>query len=66
MIAHALLTEAEAAEALGISPLTLRKWRCTGEQSIRYYKIGRKARYKPEDILEFIERAVRTSGVEAA
>lgn len=49
-----LFTNGQAAQILGISPQTLRKWRCTGHPQPRYIRLGNglKARvaYQPADI----------------
>jgi excisionase family DNA binding protein len=50
-----LLTEAEAAEWLGLSPLTLRKWRCLGTHPLPFLKIGKTIRYCESDVLRFLE-----------
>jgi hypothetical protein len=50
-----LLTEAEVAEWLGISPLTLRKWRCLRTHSLPFLKIAKVIRYKESDVLPFLE-----------
>jgi len=55
MSAPALLTEAEAAEQLGIAPRTLRALRSAGK--IRYVRPSpRKIYYKPEDVAEYLDR----------
>ena len=48
-----LLTEAEAAEALRLSPRTLRKARQDG--LLRYVLIGRAVRYTMADLESFVE-----------
>lgn len=53
MTAQALLTEAQAAEALQLCTRTLRKARQEGK--LRYVKYGRAIRYSPEDIAQFID-----------
>ena len=53
MTAPALLTEAEAAEALRVCPRTLRKARHDGRLS--YVLIGRAVRYTMSDLESFIE-----------
>ena len=52
----ALLNEFQAAERLSISVTTLRTWRCTRRVNLRFSKIGRAVRYRPEDIEAFIEK----------
>lgn len=53
MTAQALLTEAQAAEALQLCPRTLRKARQEGR--LRYVKYGRSIRYSPDDIAQFVD-----------
>lgn len=53
MTAPALLTEAEAAEALRICTRTLRKARQEGK--LAFVLIGRAVRYTPDDLQGFIE-----------
>ncbi len=58
-----LLTEAQAAGKLGVTAGTLSVWRATRRYSLRYIKIGRKVRYRPQDIEAFIEsRSVAGDG----
>jgi hypothetical protein len=47
-----LLDEGAAARALGVSPNTLRKWRCIGKGP-RYVKVGRLIRYRPSALEAF-------------
>ena len=54
MSAPALLTEAQAAEALQLCPRTLRKARQEG--ALNFVQIGRTIRYSPADLARFIER----------
>lgn len=49
----ALLTEAEAAQALSLCTRTLRKERQAGR--LRYVKVGRTIRYSPDDLAAFID-----------
>ena len=44
-----LLTEEQAAKMLGLSPLTLKKWRRTS-RGPRYYRLGSAVRYNREDL----------------
>ena len=57
-----LINEFEAAKRLGISVLTLRVWRCNKRYSLKYIKVGKCVRYRPEDIEDFIENC-ESSGV---
>ena len=50
-----LLTEAEAAEFLGVSPGTLSVWRSKGKGP-SYSKIGSSVRYNLASLLGYIER----------
>jgi excisionase family DNA binding protein len=50
-----LLSEKEAAAKLNVTPGTLSVWRATKRYALRYIKIGRKVRYRPQDIEAFIE-----------
>lgn len=51
-----LLTETEAAQRLGVSPITLRVWRHTGRGTIPFVRLGKRSiRYRAEDIERFIE-----------
>jgi excisionase family DNA binding protein len=62
------LTEAEAAEFLGIKKQTLAAWRCLGRYDLRFEKIGRLVRYRLEDLEAFCEgrRGISTTAIEAA
>ena len=55
-----LLTEAEAADYLSVEPQTLCAWRCTRRYNLRFIKVGRLVRYRPEDLEAFL--AERTVG----
>jgi predicted DNA-binding transcriptional regulator AlpA len=51
-----MLTSTEVAEALGVSPSTLSRWRARGVGP-RVYWLGRACpRYREQDILEWLER----------
>ena len=50
-----LLTPEEAAKILKVEPETLAVWRCTGRYSIPFVKIGRRIRYRVEDLERFIQ-----------
>ena len=50
----ALLSAEQAAEYLGVAVQTLSKWRCTGEQSIPYIRVGRSIRYRVEALEEWL------------
>ena len=57
-----MLTEAEAADVLGIRPQTLSVWRCCKRYALPYIKCGRLVRYRMSDVQRFIES--RTHGAE--
>ena len=51
------LTTKEAAELLGLSPSTLRKWRCTGERpELLWCKRFRKVFYLESEVMLFKEK----------
>ncbi len=52
--AQQLLTSAEAASLLGLKEQTLALWRSSGGGP-EYIKTGRKVRYRPEAIQDYIE-----------
>lgn len=52
-----LLREKEAAELMGISAPTLRKWRINETKGVvPYVKIGKSVRYRLSDIHEYVEK----------
>ena len=53
-IPRALLTEAQAAELLGVKAQTLSVWRCTGRWNLPYVKVGTAVRYRPSDLEAWI------------
>ncbi len=57
------LTQEEAAELAGVTIQTLIAWRKM--KGLRYFKIVGKIRYKPKDILEFIEPKEATNEPES-
>ena len=64
-----LITETEAADFLGLQPVTLRRWRWAGKGP-RFLKIGGAVRYERATLEEFVSASVRRStsdqGVEVA
>lgn len=50
-----LLSSSEAAEFLGISPITLAGWRCSKRYSLPYVKFGRVVKYHEADLHAFLE-----------
>lgn len=65
----ALLTDSQAAERLGVSPATLRSWRCRGIGPA-FIKMGRGAkapvRYSEADLEQFIAQSRHVPSVRAA
>jgi predicted site-specific integrase-resolvase len=55
-----VMSEATAAETLGLSARTLERWRVEG-RGPAFIKLGKSVRYRPVDLAEFIERQRRTS-----
>ena len=53
---YRLLNRKEAAEILGVKVDTLAVWKSTRRYNIPVVKVGRLARYRYSDLLEFIER----------
>ena len=53
-IAPNLITSVEAAEYLGVQPVTVTLWRHR-KIGPKYYKIGRLIRYKQEDLDQWVE-----------
>ena len=52
-----LLKETQVAELLGVSVMTLRKWR-SERRGPAYIKLGRSVRYSPKEIIEYQDRGV--------
>jgi excisionase family DNA binding protein len=50
-----LITTAEMAKLLGVSPNTLEVWRSTGRYSLPFVKIGRNVRYRKSTAAKFID-----------
>ena len=61
----ALLDEHEAANLLQISPGTLQVWRSTGRYALPFVKVGRRVRYRPEDLQKWLQDRTRESGATA-
>ena len=51
-----LLTRKEAAAFLGVTEITLAIWKCNNRYSVPCVKVGRLAKYRYSDLLQFIER----------
>jgi predicted site-specific integrase-resolvase len=56
-----LLSRTEAADYLRIAPHTLAVWQCTGRYNLPCVKIGKLAKYRKEDLDNFI--LSRTTGL---
>ncbi len=50
-----LLSTNEAAKILGVKKATLDHWRCVRRYALRYVRVGRNIRYRPEDLEKFVE-----------
>ena len=57
---HRYLNTAQAARILQLSSRTLEKFRIRGGGPV-YMKFGVRVFYRPDDILDWVERTVRTS-----
>lgn len=55
-----VLTEAKAAEALGLSPRTLQRWRVEG-RGPAFLKLGKRVAYTDADLRKYVESSRRTS-----
>lgn len=60
-----LLTVAQVAEKIEVTPGTLSVWRSTGRYSLPFIKIGGKVRYRASDLDAWIARRTRDSGATA-
>jgi len=56
-----LITEAEAAALLGVSPRTMERWRLRRSDGPLFYKMGRAVRYSLSDLKAFRESSRRRS-----
>ncbi len=64
-VAHkTVMTRREAAAYLGVKEQTLALWAYAHRYDLPYYKIGRHAKYKLEDLDKFIERNHQINEVE--
>ncbi|AEV38408.1 helix-turn-helix transcriptional regulator [Pseudovibrio ascidiaceicola] len=61
---NALITEAAAADYLGISIRTIQAWRVRGGGP-NYVKLGKAVRYRPSDIQAWIEAHLTSSTSDA-
>jgi Helix-turn-helix domain len=55
-----LLTPQQTAEVLGVTIGTLAVWRCTARYPLPFVKIGRRVKYRVNDINNFIENNIST------
>ena len=51
-----LLNRKQAAEFLGVSEMTLAIWKSTNRYQVPCVKVGRLAKYRYNDLLDFVER----------
>ena len=51
-----LLTRKEAADFLGCKEITLATWKSANRYNLPVVKVGRLAKYRYSDLLQFIER----------
>jgi hypothetical protein len=56
-----LLTPLETAGLLGVAVETLNLWRCTRRVVLPFVHVGRRVRYRPEDIEHFIASRTTTT-----
>jgi len=54
-----LLSIKEAAEFLDVTPSALQAWRTCGRYDLPYIKVGRKVRYRLEELRLFLENRKR-------
>ena len=55
-----LLTEKQVATVLDLQRSTLAVWRCTGRYNLPFVKIGRKARYPIDGVIDFLVSRTKT------
>jgi excisionase family DNA binding protein len=61
-----LLTTAEAAKLLDVTPGTLEVWRSTKRYPLPYVKIGSNVRYRKSAVLAFLEARTVNNDTQAA
>ncbi len=54
-----LLTPSETARCLNVAEKTLAMWRSTRRRPLPFVKLGTLVRYRPADVLAFVEGGVR-------
>jgi excisionase family DNA binding protein len=57
-----LLDDAEAAELSGICAGTLSVWRSAGRYKLPFVKVGRRVKYRRNDIEAWLEARTRSNG----
>jgi len=60
MTSETLLTPDEVADFLCVTPHTLSVWRCTGRYNLPFVKVGRRVRYRKEDVEAFVSERRRS------
>jgi|JI6StandDraft_1071083.scaffolds.fasta_scaffold862619_1 predicted DNA-binding transcriptional regulator AlpA len=58
---HRLLSRKEAANFLGLKESTLATWKSTKRQYLPVVKVGRLARYRMSDLLDYINNRMQDS-----
>jgi len=52
--ASTLLSDAQTAGILGVTPATLSVWRSVGRYNLKFIKIGRNVRYRAGDVRDWL------------
>jgi len=65
-MAEEMMSRKQAAAYLGVEPNTLAVWASTKRYGLRFFKIGRLARYRKSDLDEFIAARVVEPAAPAA
>lgn len=60
-----LLDDKAAAAVLDVTPGTLSVWRSTGRYALPFLKVGRNVRYRQADLLAWLDKRTRSTGVTA-
>lgn len=61
-----MLDEKSAAQFLGLSPRTLQKFRCEGNDGPRFFKLGRAVRYGEDELRAWLAARLAANTREAA
>ncbi len=64
-VSYDLLDERSAAKAIDVAPNTLAVWRSTGRYRLPFIKVGRKVRYRREDLVVWLAERTRAAGTTA-